>query len=69
VATSPKQLKQSLYDAMPQTWKDCFINSGMLFANQTTAEILRYFRQQENQAVRKQMENTARHRRDTNKKC
>jgi hypothetical protein len=52
---SPQQLKQSLYDAMPQTWKDHFINLGMLFANQTTAEILRYFRQQENQAVRKQM--------------
>jgi hypothetical protein len=66
---TPQQLKHYLYDAMPKTWKDCFVNSGMLFANQTTAEILRYFRQQENQAIHKQMENTAKQQRDTKKKC
>jgi hypothetical protein len=31
----------------------------MFLADQTTAEILHCFHQQENQAVRKQMENTA----------
>jgi hypothetical protein len=40
-----QQLKQSLYDAMLQTWKDSFVNSGMLFANQATAKTLPYFYQ------------------------
>jgi hypothetical protein len=43
---------------MLQTWKDSFVNSGMLFANQATAKTLPYFYQQENQALCKQMETT-----------
>mmetsp|Transcript_24155 Transcript_24155/g.44923 ORF Transcript_24155/g.44923 Transcript_24155/m.44923 type:complete len:311 (+) Transcript_24155:28-960(+) len=54
---TPAQIKQALYDGMPKTWKERFVNSGMRFNQKTTAEICRYFRNQEQQAIFKQKQN------------
>ena len=51
------QLKQAFYDGMPPSWRERFINSGSLFNQMTRAEIIRYFRNQEKQALLKQREN------------
>jgi hypothetical protein len=52
-----EQLKQAFYDGMPTTWKERFVNSGSRFNQMTNAEIVRYFRSQESQALTKQREN------------
>ena len=44
------QLKQAFYDAMPATWKERFVNAGNSISTLALAQVIRYFRQQENQA-------------------
>jgi hypothetical protein len=51
------QLQQALFDAMPSTWRDRFTQAGHSHGAMTLAQVLRYFRQQENLAIRKQVEN------------
>ena len=58
-ALTDDQLKQALYDSMPAIWKERFINAGKSPGQQTTAELLHYFRTQERQAALKQQENAA----------
>jgi hypothetical protein len=61
------QLKQAFYDGMPASWKERFVNSGSLFSQMTRAEIIRYFRNQEKQALLKQRDNEESQRRNSNK--
>jgi hypothetical protein len=51
------EVKQAFYDAMPVVWRDRFVASGTSM-NVATAEMVRYFRNQENAAIRKERENT-----------
>lgn len=52
------QLKHVLHDAMPETWRDRFMNAGNSIDTSTLAQVLRYFRQQENRALRKARDNS-----------
>jgi hypothetical protein len=51
------QLKQSFYDAMPETWKDRYVASGSVFEDSAFAQVAEYFRNQESNANKKQQEN------------
>jgi hypothetical protein len=51
------QIKQAFYDAMPLTWKTFFVNAGKVLQESTMAEVARYFKNQENNANQKQLEN------------
>jgi hypothetical protein len=51
------QIKQAFYDAMPATWKTCFVNSGKVLQDAPMAEVARYFKTQENNANQKQLDN------------
>jgi hypothetical protein len=51
------QLKQSFYDAMPETWKNRYVNSGSVFEDSTFAQVAEYFRCQESNANKRQQEN------------
>jgi transposase InsO family protein len=51
------QLKQAFYDSMPPTWRERFVQAGHSSSAMTLAQVLRYFRQQESLAARKQAEN------------
>ena len=53
-----QQLKRAFYDGMPATWRERFVNAGKVFSSETKAQIIRYFRSQEMQAISKQQENT-----------
>ena len=56
-ALDDNQMKQSLFNGMPQKWRDRFEASGSQIENKTIQELVRYFRQQESNARRKQLEN------------
>jgi hypothetical protein len=51
------QLQQAFFDPMPSSWRECFTQAGHSNDAMTLAQVLRYFRQQENLAIRKQVEN------------
>eukprot|EP00543_Licmophora_paradoxa_P015720 CAMPEP_0202474044 /NCGR_PEP_ID=MMETSP1360-20130828/92170_1 /ASSEMBLY_ACC=CAM_ASM_000848 /TAXON_ID=515479 /ORGANISM="Licmophora paradoxa, Strain CCMP2313" /LENGTH=541 /DNA_ID=CAMNT_0049101141 /DNA_START=63 /DNA_END=1689 /DNA_ORIENTATION=+ len=61
------QLKQALYDGMPSTWRERFVDSGTTLANKTTAELCRYFRKQESKASAKQAENERNQKRNSSR--
>ena len=62
------QLKQSLFNGMPQKWRDRFEALGSLIENKTIQELVRYFRQQESNARRKQLENEQAQRKESKSK-
>jgi hypothetical protein len=51
------QVKQAFYDAMPETWKDRYVHSGSSFEGSTMAQVVKYFRDQESNANKRQQEN------------
>jgi hypothetical protein len=51
------QIKQAFYDAMPATWKERYVSSASSFEASTMAQVVRYFRDQESNANKKQQEN------------
>jgi hypothetical protein len=51
------QIKQAFYDAMPETWKDRYVYSGSSFEGSTMAQVVKYFRDQESNANKRQQEN------------
>lgn len=53
------QLRQALHDGMPPSWRERFNNAGNSVASSTTAQVVRYFRSQEKQAIQKQNDNNA----------
>ena len=53
------QLRQALHDGMLPSWHERFNNAGNLVASSTTAQVVRYFRSQEKQAIQKQNDNNA----------
>jgi hypothetical protein len=56
-ALNENQIKQAFFDSMLSTWRKRFIQAGHSNSLMTLAQVLRYFRQQETLAVRKQIEN------------
>lgn len=56
-ALNEQQVKQALHDAMPPTWRERFANAGNSLAGMTMAQVVQYFRKQEDQATRKMNEN------------
>ena len=54
-----EQIKQAFYDAMPSAWRERYLNAGKFVQAETFAQIVRYFRQQEILATKKQLENEA----------
>jgi hypothetical protein len=58
-ALTEGQLKQTFHDSMPITWRERFANAGNTVLALAMAEMVRYFRKQENQAFKKGLENTA----------
>ena len=52
--TEPQQ-KQAFYDSMPAKWQERFISAGHIAAL-TMAQMVRYFRQQEALAIRREQE-------------
>jgi len=54
------QLKQAFYDAMPNSWRERFIGAGHSNLTMSMAELIRYFRLQENLAIKKMAENSTR---------
>lgn len=60
------QLIQAFHDAMPTGWRDRFVNAGNSFLEMADAQIVRYFRQQETQAMRKMNENNQGQRKQAN---
>lgn len=56
------QLKRSFHAMMPGAWQDRLIAAGRSINTMTTAEALRYYRQQEAHAFKKQRENEVRNR-------
>jgi hypothetical protein len=55
---SEGQIKQAFRDAMPPTWKEQFVHANLALSNQTTVQVVHYFRSQENQMLKHQKENT-----------
>jgi hypothetical protein len=51
------QLKQSFYDAMPETWKDHYVDSWSVFEDSTFAQAVWYFCHQESKSNKRQQEN------------
>jgi hypothetical protein len=51
------QLKQSFYEAMPETWKDRYVTSGSVFEDSTFAQVAEHFCRQESNANKRQQEN------------
>ena len=54
---SEEQIKQAFYDAMPTTWRERYINAGKSVHAEDIAQLVRYFQQQENIALSKQLLN------------
>ena len=65
VSLPANELRQAFYDAMPQTWKDRFQQAGNSNVTMPYAQMVRYFRQQENLATKRQMENQQQQRRQS----
>ena len=63
-ALNDRQIKQAIFEGMPPTWKERFNKAGKSLTGSTTAQVVQYFRQQENEAKRKQEENTLKQRRE-----
>ena len=58
---SEEQLKQAFYDAMPNTWRERFLSAGKTVHDNSFAEVVHYFRQQESLAAKKIIANEASH--------
>ena len=56
-ALTDAQLKQALHDAMPSTWRERFSNAGNSVSSVTKAEMVRYFRVQQKNSLRRTQEN------------
>ena len=56
-ALNEQQVKQAFHDAMPPTWQERFANAGNSLVGMTMAQVVQYFRKQEDQAARKMNEN------------
>lgn len=65
-ALTENQLQQAFYDAMPQAWRDRFIGAGHSNATMTMPQVQRYFRLQENLAIRKIADNDKRQKFNSN---
>jgi hypothetical protein len=61
--TEPQQ-KQAFYDAMPSKWQERFISAGNSIAALTMAQMVRYFRQQETLAIKREQENSQHQKKD-----
>ncbi|KAG7361665.1 hypothetical protein IV203_036766 [Nitzschia inconspicua] len=63
-----EQLKQAFYDGMPAIWRERFVKSGSRLTEMARAEVIRYFRDQERQALTRQRNQDAHPRRFKTKK-
>ena len=50
---SEEQLKQAFYDAMPNTWRERFLSAGKTVHDNSFAEVVHYFCQQESLVAKK----------------
>jgi hypothetical protein len=57
-ALNEQQVKQAFHDTMSPTWRERFANADNSLAGMTMAQVVQYFRKQEDQAARKMNKNS-----------